>query len=139
MIILPGTIINYPDYVFNDGSTSNKLFVAINQGSETNDYLLCLTTSQIWKRLKAKLCYSENGYYYFPVGTFNKETWILFSKMEYRFFTHIELVNLLSNKLINLPKGLRLQESEYYSLLDCILKSDDLATKIKKQIQETKY
>lgn len=135
MILSPGSIFKYPDYVHPDNTTTPKLFVIINYDSTTDEMFVCMTTSQDKYKQKENICYSKDGYHYFKSGTFIKETWVLFSPTNYNIFKSSHLINVVGVHSIRS----RLTESEFYSLLTCIVCSDDIPKKEIKRIERTIY
>lgn len=84
-----GEVVYCPQYKFSDGSEDDKLLINLNDPAPGEPYLIILTTSQPYTRVKKEGCHSNLGYYVILKGKdfFDKEmTWILFSTIkEYTF------------------------------------------------------
>lgn len=77
--LVPGCVIHWKDYKFNDGDTANKYFVIL--GAKTGrNFLAVIATSQPKKRKFDPGCNASAGYYHIPGGGkdwFPKDTWLL--------------------------------------------------------------
>jgi len=82
-----GTVLHWPKFTFDDGSTKNKYFVLLNDvndtGSSTPPYIFCITTSKQKLRPYQELCQPKYSTFMIKERNqcFNEDTWLLLKEL----------------------------------------------------------
>ena len=127
-----GSVYFYKDFVFHDGDVGDKLFVMLNtpDPKKQDDYLVCLTTSQMKaRRQKIKGCGlnqkppTPSFFYDVKDDSFKVDTWIVFDRLYQVTFTGL-MQHTINKKVDFLFK---LKPDNFRALLNCMLKSQDIS------------
>ena len=121
-----GSVYFHREFKFSDSTTGEKLFVVVNSPSNTENYLVCKTTSQEKPpyRLRKQGCFAEKNYFMFFAKDdwFNKDTWIQFDRI-----FEFETMKLLQDKFGGKAEYKTvLKPNNIRAILKCILKSEDV-------------
>ena len=125
-----GSIYLHEKFRFSDGQIGKKLFLVVNSPVGREDYLVCKTTSKARPpyRIKQQGCSAPKKNYFMFFSRddwFNQDTWIQFDEL-YEFSAG----RLLKDKFGGQAKyQADLKPVNIRAVLNCILKSDDIAGK----------
>ena len=120
-----GTVLFFKDFHFKDGGIKDKLIVIINTPTGNEPFLICITTSEQWRRKKILGCHPNYSYYYIDLkqDDFVKDTWILFDEI-YEIDTATLLNNTFSGTLTEL---FDLEYTLWNAIKKCILIAQDVS------------
>lgn len=119
-----GEVIFSPHFKFEDGGTSDKFLVALNEATQTTPHLLVLVTSKQRGKSLHPGCHSKEGYYVMPPNTdwFPQLSWIMFNRI-YEYNCGLELKEYFEG---NLKTKYRLKEANINAIINCIKQSYDI-------------
>ena len=136
--MIAGTIIHWPNFVFDDGASADKYFVLLNSPQEVTDgtYIFCKTTSQKKNKPPSEGCLPSLSLFmikgskdYFP-----KDTWLQF----YEFFSY-SLSEIFENKLKRSVKVVgNLSNLTMRQIRNCLKQCQDVSPEDLKMILDEK-
>jgi hypothetical protein len=114
-----------PRFEFKDGGQSPKLFVVLNDPTQTDPGLVLRTTSKDKGRRLGPGCFSKEGYYVVPAGHdwFRDTTWVLLEVYEYDFKR--ELTEHFKG---NLETKSSLREETLRAIINCLKRTEDITS-----------
>lgn len=123
-VIVPGCILLWRDFRFQDGDSADKLIVILGAKAGCN-YLAVVATSKKHHRTFAPGCHAQDGYYHIPGGgkdSFPKDTWLLLA-VPYE-LKPAEVARLHTNGKICVVDNLREQMAN--AIRDCLRQCQDV-------------
>lgn len=118
-----GEVLYSPRFEFKDGGQSPKLFIVLNDPTQTNPALVVRTTSQSKGRRLSPGCFANEGYFVLLAGQdwFRETTWIILEVYEYDFKK--ELAEHFQGNLAT--KG-SLNEETVRAIVNCLKRTEDV-------------
>jgi hypothetical protein len=119
-----GEIIFSPQFKFEDGGTSEKLLIVLNEATSTTHYLLLLATTKQRNKTSVEGCHAKKGYFVVHPNTdfFNQITWIMFDRI-YEYTLGRELKEYFEGNLAVLTT---LKANTINAIINCLKQSDDI-------------
>lgn len=124
--MIPGEVIFWSKYSFQDGSDADKLLVVANN-QRNNQHVVFKTTSQPNKhRPNKEGCHPKEGYYHLPASKswFKRDTWIVLNDPQILAATELDrAVNGGRAKLMT-----QLNDELVRAIINCFRKTDDCSS-----------